>query len=278
MDPEADNVAATDEAAAAAAATEVKTAEETAAAAEADGDAGTDAEPAAGSEEAEAAKASAAGKALSARKQTFQERINQATRKQHEAERARDAALAEAATARAKLKKPDPSAFEDVTELNAAQFEHSLDVREVNRHTKAADDASKVVADSANQAWRDRVALFAETTPDFKEVAFNSPISDDTAKDLILMEEGPQLAYHLGKHPAEAIALNAMTQLERAKALGKLAGKMEANPVQRRTTKAPAPIDGQVNGKGAGGSLKFAAMSSEEYAAAVAKETAGRRR
>lgn len=275
MDPE--DVTATAETAAAAT-VETKTAEEIAAGESTEGATGAEAEPAEGSAEADAAKASAAGKALSEHRRSTQERINVATRKQREAERTRDTALAEAATLRAKLKKPDPATFEDVTELNAAQFEHSLDVREANRKTAEATTASKTADDSARQAWNDRVALFKDSTPDFEKVAFNSPISDATAKDILLLEEGPQIAYHLGKHPAEAIALNAMTERERAIALGRLAGKMSAQPLPRRSTNAPPPIDGAVTGKGSGGSTKFAALSTDEYAKVVAKEMGGRLR
>lgn len=276
MNPETDNEVV--DPAAAAAVVETKTAEEIAAGESTEGATGTEAEAAEGSEEAEAAKASAAGKALSERKRSAQERINQAVRGQREAERVAARATAEAATLRAKLKKPDPATFEDVTELNAAQFEHSLDVREANRKQAEAENASKDASASAHQAWKDRISIFKETVPDFETVAFNSPISDATAKDIILLEEGPQIAYHLGKHPAEAIALNAMTERERAIALGRLAGKMSAQPLPRRTTKAPPPIEDAVNGKGAGGSLKFAQLSHDEYAKVVAKEMGGRLR
>lgn len=281
MNPETDNVTATDEAAAAVV-VETKTAEEIAAGESTEGATGTEAEPAEGSEEADAAKASAAGKALSERKRSAQERINQAVRGQREAERVAARATAEAATLRAKLKKPDPATFEDVTELNAAQFEHSLDVREANRKSVEATNASEDAEKALRRVWSGRVAAFQETVPDFKQVAtIDAPISDATARDIMRMEEGPQIAYHLGK-TAEgrelAVALNEMTERERAIALGRLAGKMSAQPLPRRTTKAPPPIEDAVNGKGAGGSLKFAQLSTDEYAKVVAKEMGGRLR
>jgi hypothetical protein len=238
----------------------------------------TEAKPVAqGTTEAEdAAKASEAAKALAARKQSAQERINNAVRAQREAERARDRAEARARELEAKLTKPDPEKFTDLSELNAAQVEHTLGKRDAARLTEDAKAAAREADEAARDAWQERVSVFKETAADFEDVAYNAPISEQVASDILRMEDGPQVAYYLGKNPKEARALNALSERERGIALGRLAGKIAAEP-PRRTTQAPPPITGAVTGKSAP-AMKWASLSPEDYAKAVAKEDAERRR
>lgn len=222
--------------------------------------------PEAASDAEEAAKATEAAKALAARKQTANERINELTRARRDAERRAERAEKEAAELRGKLKEPDPATFDDVGKLSAAQVSHALDQREVNRReaeAKAAkEDADRVV----REAWQERVSVFKETATDFDEVAYRAPITDEVAKDIAALEEGPQLAYYLGKHPAEARALNTMSERERAVQLGRLAGRLSTTP-PRRTTQAPTPVDA-VAGKGSqSSSFDGGKASMEDYAA-----------
>lgn len=222
-----------------------------------------------GDEAAEAAKASEAAKALAARKQSAQERINAATRKQREAERERDRALARVRELEGK-KAPDPAAFEDLTELSAARVEQRLDAREAQSAAAAAKEAEQLADEARRDAWQERVSVFKETADDFEAVAYSAPINDKVSADILQMEDGPQVAYYLGKHPAEARALNALSDRERAIALGRLSGKLAVAP-PRRTTQAPPPITGAVTGKSAP-TTKWANLSAAEYAKAVAKE------
>lgn len=202
----------------------------------------------AGSDDADAAKATEAAKALAARKQTANERINELTRARRDAERQRDAALKEAADLRAKAIKPDPAKYDDVSELSAAQLAHQLDSREADRKTAAAERASKEAEAADIEAWQERISVFKETALDFDEVALKAPITDAVAKDILRIEEGPQIAYYLGKHPAEARALNILSERDRAIQLGRLAGRLTQAPI-RKTSTAPTPVDA-VGGKG----------------------------
>lgn len=249
--------------------TETKPAETTAAATEGE-------TPPVLTEAEEAAKATEAAKALAARKQSAQERINGAVRLQREAERARDRAEARARDLEAKLTKPDPEKFTDLSELNASQVDYTLGKRDAARLTDEAKAAAQEADVAARDAWQERVSVFKETATDFEEVAYKAPLSDQTSADILRMDDGPQLAYYLGKNPAEARALNALSDRERAITLGRLSGKLATSP-PRRTTQAPPPITGAVTGKTAP-TTKWSSMSAEQYAAAQAEEMKARRR
>lgn len=199
---------------------------------------------------ADAEKASEAAKALAARKKTANERIAEVTRARRDAERRAEIAerrLQELETRAAK--EPDPTKFDDVSKLTAAQVENTLDRREVER-LKAEREA--VVRDTESlvaEAWRERVDIFKAEAPDFEQVAYSAPLSAESSRDIARLEEGPQIAYYLGKNPAEARLLNSLSDRDRAVALGRLAGRLTAAPV-RRTSTAPPPVEA-VAGKGA---------------------------
>lgn len=219
----------------------------------------------------EAAKATEAAKALAARKQTAKERIDDLTRARREAERRAERAEKEAADLRARLKEPDPASFDDVSKHNAAQVNYTLDQREADRLKREADRASEEAKAARLGAWQERLSVFKETATDWDAVALTAPITDAVAEDITSLEEGPQIAYYLGKHPAEARALNNLSERERAIQLGRLAGKLTQAPT-RRTSTAPTPVDA-VSGKGAQTStLDPGKMSMEEY---VAKRKTG---
>lgn len=228
----------------------------------------------AGSDDADAAKATEAAKALAARKQTAQERINALTRDKREAERRAEAAERREAELRAKLKEPDPAQFDDVSKLNAAQVNHTLDQREADRLKREAETASKEAKAARIEAWQERLSVFKETATDWDAVALSAPITDAVAEDITSLEEGPQIAYYLGKHPAQARALNNLSQRERDRELGRLAGMLTQAP-PRRTTTAPTPVDA-VAGKGAQTSTPDPGkMSMSEYVAWRQKQAKG---
>lgn len=229
-------------------------------------EAGAATEGAKPTEAEEAAKASEAAKALAARKQTAGERIAEMRRRAGEAERRAEAAERREAELRAKLKEPDPATFDDVSKLGAAQVAHTLDKRDADRLADEAANASKEADAAIREAWQERISVFKETATDFDEVAYRAPISDAVAKDILRMEEGPQIAYFLGKNPAQARDLNNLSERDRAIQLGRLAGRLSQAPA-RRISQAPTPVDA-VGGKGAqSGSFDPSKASMEEYAA-----------
>lgn len=187
--------------------------------------------------------ASDAGKTLSNRKKSFQARIGELTYKARETERQLEAARAEIA----KLKgtaKPDPAQFDDMAELTAATVRHSMNERDAQRLEEAL-PATQAARDQAiSDAFQLRVSEFMEGNPDakdFEQVAYTAPIGAQTAELIALLEDGPAVAYYLGKNPAEARRIDKMPERERAAAIGRIAGRLTAQP-PRKISSAPSPV------------------------------------
>lgn len=233
------------------------------------------AEPAPKTEEAKPSDdeaASEAARTLSRHKQTAKERVQQAVARQREAERqsaAKDRYIQELEGRLAKV--PDPSKYDDNAEYTADMLEHRMDKRELDRAKQEKQGAESAQREALAEAWTARVTDFKETAKDFEAVAYSAPISEATALLIAEMEEGPAVAYELGKNHAEARKLDRMTERQKAIELGKIAARISA-PVPIKTTLAPAPID-PVRGRGDTGSKSLEDLSMAEYAALVAKET-----
>lgn len=199
-------------------------------------------------ETAEAAAASEAAKLLAQRKQSARERVQQAVARQREAERASAEKDKIIADLRAQIKVPDPAQYDDNAKYTADLAIHGLNERELQRLEREKAGSEQAQRQAAAEAWSTRVEEFKATTPDFESVAYSAPISEPTAYLLAEMDEGPQLAYELGKNHAEARRIERLPERLKAVELGKIAARLSV-PAPVRTTKAPEPID-PIGGKG----------------------------
>lgn len=198
----------------------------------------------------EDAAASEAAKTLSRRKQTMQERLNEVTHARREAERKNTRLEAELAQLKGK-QAPIAENYDDVGKLTADQVNHTLDQRRVKElETEQKDNTDEIMRARA-VAWTARVEDFSPTVTDFESVVRSAPLDDKTSEMVVDLDEGPQVAYHLGKNHAEARRISALPPLEKAVALGRLVERLNAPP-PRKITQAAAPID-SVGGKSSGG-------------------------
>lgn len=79
---------------------------------------------------------------------------------------------------------------------------------------------------------------------DFDQVAYNPNlrITDVMAETIKASEAGTDLAYWLGSNPKEADRISRLSPLLQAREIGKIEAKLSAEPPQKKTTSAPAPI------------------------------------
>lgn len=234
----------------------------------------TPAEPteAAASEEAETTpdpKVSEAAKTLAdaknKKREQSRQRWNEREQARAAAERRAQEAERELAEIKSRLTPPDPTKYDDVTKLTADQLDYSLDARRARDLETQAKTAQGEVAREVASLWTDRADAFKADVPDFEEVAYRAPIDEHSASLIARMEEGPALAYHLGKNPSEARRLAALPAHDKAIELGRLAGRLSQTP-PRKTTTAPTPVSA-ISGKGsASSSPDPSKMSMEEYA------------
>lgn len=221
------------------------------------------------SEEQLANEASEAAKTLNRRKQSAKEAVQQAKGRQRDAERRATALEREVAELRGRLRPPDPAQFADDASYTAATVEHTLDQRELAKNEKGIEEAGQERVKAVADAWRTRTEDFKGEVPDFDDVVYgklNNRISGETAMLIAELDEGPAVAYHLGKNIAEATRINNLSEREKAFELGKIASRI-TQPPPRKVTQAAAPIE-SVGGKSSGGSgFKPEKASMEEYAA-----------
>lgn len=101
--------------------------------------------------------------------------------------------------------------------------------------------------------WQTRRAAAVEKYPDFAEVAEADGVSvtSDMASAMMAIDEGPEVAYHLGKNPSEAAAIAKLSPVQQVAAIGRLAARLNAPPPPVTPPPTPPPINPLRTGNGA---------------------------
>lgn len=195
------------------------------------------------------------------RKPTFQERMDEKTRLQREAERERDAERAEKEALRAeiealraKVPQDDPSDDSYIEEI----VERRLTQREQERR-----------ALEQETTWAQRQATAAEKYDDYFEAVIEGadkgtwPCTALMADTMKTSELGADVAYHLAKHPDEARRIAALDPISQVRELGKLEVKLTLTPAvpkPKTATDAPEP---HPQARGGGGKFKVDPATSD---------------
>lgn len=137
----------------------------------------------------------------------------------------------------------DANYVADLAAFRAAQTRKNERTQDAE-DAKAEVEAAKQAAEQARaDAYSERVAEFAANVPDFNEVVNRNVPCNQTMIDMIMdSENGPQIAYHLGKNPKEALEI---ARLSSERDVARHIGRIEARltPVQpRKVSQAPKPI------------------------------------
>ncbi|MBL4651276.1 MAG: hypothetical protein JKY53_00215 [Flavobacteriales bacterium] len=193
---------------------------------------------------------------------TAQERINQLTRKGHERDQENARLLAEneeLKTQKSPAKTPEVSPapkeddFDTLGEFEAAKAEHiaktasdmayeriSKEKQEetdttLKNERKTSLKAKKKVFDAAVESKRDGFE-------NFEEVAYGHDFMDtDLVEQILDMEKGPEIAYHLGSNLDIAKDMIALSPVQRARELTKLEFSLETLK-PKLVSDAPDPI------------------------------------
>ena len=209
-----------------------------------------------------------------------QSRIDELTRARYEAEREAKFWREQAA------KSPPPStdapkptradfADDDAYFEALADFKAEQKVQQFSQQTQAerAQEAQARQTASQFDLYQERVQQAG--LPDYAEVVGQSdvPAAPHVLESILDSDVGPQLAYHLAKHPDVAERLNAMTPVQAAREIGRLEAAVaipaatQPTPTAKRTTSAPAPIN-PVRGGNGQFTKPVEAMSDAEWYAA----------
>lgn len=197
------------------------------------------------------------------RRRSFQERINEKTRLQREAER-----TAEAERARAEQAERDAQYWREqaaaVPSPDSEEFEKLVDAALSKR--EAARQAQE-----AEAAWMKRQADAAAKYDDYFETVIEGAekatwvCSPTMAEAIRTSETGADVAYHLAKNPEEARRIAALPDIAQVRELTRLETKLATAPAAppKTATDAPAPPP---KARGSGGQFKVAA-DTDDFAA-----------
>jgi hypothetical protein len=218
-------------------------------------------------------------------KRSARERINELTKRAHEAEREaqrwREAAERKTADP---SEKPNPDKFGSYDEYVEALADWKADQRVAEsfkrRDAERSQAAEARAAEAKAQAWAERQSEFREATPDYDAVVGKSAvqIAPHVVDTLLDSESGPELAYHLAKRPETVKRINALSPLSAARELGRIEATLSnpAAPQFKPASKAPAPITPARSSAPA--AVDLASANMDQYIAARRKQGATFRR
>ena len=214
-------------------------------------------------------------------KRSAQDRINEITRAKHDAEREAEF-WRQKATAKPEspADKPAPDQYKDYGEFVEALADWKADQRVsaalAARDGERAKDAEGRAAKAGTDAWQERQTAVRGTIADYDEVIGKSQIvvAPHVITALLDSEHGPEVAYHLAKHPDQADRINGLSPLSAAREIGRLEASLSApkQPIVKPASNAPAPISPVRNS--ASQANDPAQMTHEQYRQMRAKQGA----
>lgn len=220
------------------------------------------------------------------KKTSIQKRIDELTRKRHEAEakgeywKGRFESLIQGETKELPTSKddtppkPKESDFEDYAEFVEALADWKTDVKLAKIESKQKQSKEEEYFEN----WKEQGT---KKFSDFADVVLRQPrdggpyISQAMADAIKLSPQSHELAYYLGKNKEESARISELSPLAAARELGKIEAKLSLpTPIKaKKTTDAPAPI----KPIGSEGSMVKdpAQMSMEEYYAYRSRQEFG---
>lgn len=218
----------------------------------------------------------------------FQSRIDELTRLRHDERRSREQAERDRdhwrelvlRNQRESAPAPQPQAPSAAKTLADFNFdEGAFRAYEREEISRLASEAAKKELMTAQEAQakqrRDadfvaRAKEFAKGKSDFREVAYNAPISDAVAETIKGIEQGPELAYYLGKEANAEVAhrLNSFPPNVAAYELGLLAARLkyerEAAAAAAKKVSAAPPPEPTIDGSDPGASVDPTSADSDK--------------
>ena len=186
----------------------------------------------------------------SEREDPVQKRIDKLTWKLRQTERERDYERELRLTTLQQKEQPKPESkaqpLKKLADFNYDEEAYAEYVADV-----AADQAARKLEESRTskesaRERRERLAKFKELESKFKteiedyeDVAYYARIDDHVAELVMAMDEGPRIAYYLGKNPDVATRINGLPEKLAALELGRIDQKLA---IEREQAKAKPPV------------------------------------
>jgi hypothetical protein len=181
------------------------------------------------------------------------------------------AAPADASSAADLLVEPKEEDFEKYSDYVKALTKHELAVKDAAVTAARIADEERTRSQEAARAFQTRQEAARAKHADFDDVV-NQPIPVNQAivHAIRTREAGPDLAYFLGKNPAECQRIAALSNADAMVEIGKLEARLVTAtapaPAARQTTSAPAPLQ-PVGGHATRSTVPAGQLSYSEYKA-----------
>lgn len=193
-----------------------------------------------------------------------------------------------AAVADGRPAKPDLSKFDTYEQYQDALDEYQdkltdwkIEQREKSRAEQDRQNEARRQQEAAQKTWNDRLNAAKSRLTDFDDVVQGAIADHDirvspTMERVILeSEHGPEIVYHLAKHPDEAARIAALPPEKAALALGRIEAKVapEAEPAKpaKTVSNAPPPVKPVGSSASTGRSVDDAGDNYQAYKAARLK-------
>lgn len=144
--------------------------------------------------------------------------------------------------------KPSLDSFETHAEYIEALTDWKLEQRDRDQQLKQRQSEIQTSQQQKADAYKAKIQEFRKTCSDFDEVVEEvAEIPLSLALEELLLDSpiGAQLSYELAKNKEELLRLNSLSPMAAAREIGKLEHRLntsESKPVERKLTKAPAPL------------------------------------
>jgi hypothetical protein len=193
-------------------------------------------------------------------------RIQQLIRDKRTAEALAATSAAQAAALRERMQSAGrPENYRAPEDYTRAVAEEA--VREVGAEILArqASQAQEIAARAAQDAWAESTAGFREKAPDFDTVVHNpnltvTPVMADAIRE---SSRGAEIAYFLGKNPAEAARIASLPPVSQATAIARLETRVGGS-AQSSVSRAPQPVS-TLSGRSGSAGKRLEDMTFEEY-------------
>ena len=218
-------------------------------------------------------------------RRSARDRINELTKRAHEAEREaqhwKEAAERKPAES---ADKPSPDKYGSYDDYVEALADWKADQRVSEsfrrRDAERAQAAESRAVEAKAQAWHERQGAFRQATPDYDDIVGKSSVqvAPHVVDSLLDSDSGPELAYHLAKNPETVKHINSLSPLAAAREIGRIEASLStpAAPREKPASKAPAPITPARSSAPA--SVNLATANMDQYIAARRKQGATFRR
>lgn len=156
-----------------------------------------------------------------------------------------------------------------IDEQDSHRLKEVVKAERLEQAQDQAQQAAQRAAQARTTSFQAKVEAARDRMPDFDQVFPNTPISEAAADLIADSEKGAEIAYWLGKNPADANRIYSLPPHLQGAEIARIEARL-STVSPRRTSNAPGPTP-VLNGGSAPGAKDPQSMSMSEYAEWYAK-------